>query len=130
MSRLTAQDYEILNYLQSKENYVSMRAVAQVMEIDSRSVRRSIERIKRYKLDVVIVSNNKGYKVARTDEEIKHANDMLKSRIKTSIEVLVANDPLGSERYLHSTIAEVVKTIRHQNEGQLDIDGNVTAYKQ
>lgn len=130
MSRLTAQDYEILNYLQSKENYVSMRAVAQVMEIDTRSVRRSIERIKRHKPDVVIISNNKGYKVARTDEEIKHANDMLKARIKTSIEVLVANDPLGSERYLHSMIAEVVKTIRHQHEGQLDIDGNVTAYKQ
>ncbi len=127
---LKENDFRVLNYLQSKEDYVSMKAISQVLEISKREVRKSVERIKKFQEDTIIISNNNGYKIARTDEEIKNANSVQLKRFKTLAEIIVANDPTGSSTKLHSIVAEVVNNYRHTAEGQIDIEGKITTYHQ
>lgn len=127
---LKENDFRVLNYLQSKKDYVSMTAISQVLEISKREVRKSVERIKKFQEDTIIISNNNGYKIARTDEEIKNANNIQLKRFKTLVEIIVANDPTGSSTKLHSIVAEVVNNHRHTAEGQIDIEGKTTTYHQ
>ena len=129
MKKLTANEYFIINYLNGKDRYVSMAELADVTQTTKRQVRKSIQRIKLYSAETIIIANHKGYKIAKTDEEIKNANNVQKSRIKSSIEALIANDPNGASNFLYKVINEATSKHLHQAEGQIDIDGNTTSYK-
>ncbi|MGE4321196.1 MAG: hypothetical protein AB7E61_07090 [Acholeplasmataceae bacterium] len=85
---------------------------------DGRLARRAAELIA--KTTEYTIGNQNGYYICSTIEEIEHANDQLKARVKSSILRIISNG-LTDVNELHVWINECKKKFPKIAEGQLNI---------
>lgn len=93
---------------------------------DGRKARRAIELIAKT-TDTVIASDNTGYYVCSNMDEVNHANDTTKSRVRSGIIRMFAN---GSDAYreLHALIGACKKRFPKVAPGQLNVKGEEHTY--
>lgn len=127
-NRLTTEEWNIYSFLKEnclgEQNAIHMKDLAVVANMSERKVRQSISNITVYKPGyTIIAANNKGYYIP-TEEERKHANGMLKSRVKGAIERMIANDP-EQVNWLYGYITDIKHRYDSppQNQMKLPLNG-------
>jgi len=138
-NRLTTIEWRIYLHLTTwclgEENAVSMAKLADSFDVTEREVREAIKNITIKKTGyTMIAAGAKGYYIPKEDEVAK-ANAMLRSRVESAIERLIANDPT-STNWLYTLITEIKAKYPAPPQGQIQAafngprkDVNYTAEK-
>lgn len=89
ISILTEKVAEYMKNHHGIDNPISMKVLASIFDVSERDIREIIELIIIRK--ILIIGNTNGYWVANTEDEVRKANLLNKTRIKKSVRKLAAN---------------------------------------
>lgn len=118
-----AREYLTMCYFGKKKQNCPMKQLDFVLGGDGngRKARRAVELIAKT-TDSVITYDNTGYYICSNNEEIRHANDVIKSRVRSGIIRMFANGSLDHDE-LHALIGACKKRFPKIAEGQVNIKG-------
>lgn len=126
-NKLTTTEWRIYNYLTTwclgEASAVRMDYLAEQFDISAREVREAIKNITVKKTGyTMIAAGATGYYIPKKDEIVK-ANAMLKARVESAIERLIANDPT-STNWLYTLITELKEKHPGPPQGQIQAEIN------
>lgn len=120
MDLFTMTEYNVLNMLLHADDWVSMKELANILGYTERQVRKEIQTIRNDdRIDYVILSGAKGYKIAAKNEH----NNMMMNRAVSAIKSAVAIDYTSL-----LTFYKVLNELKRQHpalHNQIDIENGV-----
>ena len=120
---LTRIEENIAEYLENHhkiDNPISMKDLSNLFGLRERETRDVIEKI--ILTERLVIGNTNGYWVAATAEEKDLANKLNRSRIKTSLKRLAANN--GSLTWIYNYLNELQKQYPNVPEEQVSLYEN------